>query len=46
MGVEIAIKIQKQVAGYLAMKLLATHSTSSILLLVTICVYSCKHNSR
>ena len=42
--VGIIIIVRKQVATYLAMKLLATHSKSSMIL-VTICVCSCKHNS-
>ena len=40
----MAIKVRKQVASYLAMKLLATHFTSSIIL-NTIGVCSCKCNS-
>ena len=42
--VGIIIIVRKQVATYVAMKLLATHSKSSMIL-VTICVCSCKHNS-
>ena len=41
---EVEIILRKQVASYLAKKLLATHATLQVAL-TTICVCSCKYNS-